>query len=104
MAHWAKPGVKCVCIDAGDHDVGRPSPLVLGSVYTICSLVNWPRDKTSGRLGWSQFGLVLEEVRNPYAWIDGAFAVERFRPIVTRTQEQDLEHFTPLLNSVEEPA
>ncbi|WP_108397581.1 hypothetical protein [Devosia submarina] len=32
------------------------------------------------------------------------FHSDFFRPLVTRTQEQDLEHFLPLLNTVEEPA
>jgi hypothetical protein len=50
--------------------------------------------------------LLFEEVFNGMnaAGREFGFFISRFRPITTRTQEQDVEQFLPLLNTVEEPA
>lgn len=94
MAHWAKPGVKCVCI----HDRGRwagpdgesPStPPLKGKVYTIVET-----DQAEGTLF-----LTLAECSQ-----DEMYSVKNFRPVISRTQEQDLELFLPLIETLGEPA
>lgn len=87
MSGWARPGVKCVCIL--DHpSVGGSVPFKKGDVLTVdfvdcdgcIGLVEWPR------------GTGVHRSYSPY----------RFRPLVPpKTQEQDMEHFLPLLKTRE---
>lgn len=96
MAAWAKPGVKCVCIRADDFypQFGETVP-VEGSTYTI-------RDFYEER---GAIGIRVEEIVNPpLRYVDGvqecAFNIINFRPLVPpKTQEQDMEIFTPLLDT-----
>lgn len=94
---WVRPGVKVVCVSRTrlhlsiikEYDL---EDAVVGQVYTI-------RD-TMVRFG--QVGILLAEIRNnsvPGDSIEWGFSVERFRPLITRTQEQDLEQFIPLLET-----
>ena len=96
MSTWAKPGVKCVCVDASPDFYGEQSGLAQGQVYTVKG--------DGGRDAFGVFGIRLVEIATRFDRYGLGFNVNRFRPIVTRTQEQDLEHFLPLLNTVEEPA
>lgn len=94
MAHWAKPGVKCTCISdwgrwAGPEGEAPKAPPIKGRVYTI--------RETETRDGL--LFLVLVEC-DP----EEMFGVKNFRPVVSRTQEQDLELFQHLLVEQREDA
>lgn len=97
MAHWAKPGVKCVCIRRdGFKDMAGECEPVFGGHYTI-------RTCHIGRFGLLY--LRFEEIRNPVRFYGAVFTecsfnATGFRPLVTRTQEQDLQHFVPLLVNI----
>lgn len=96
---WAKPGVKCVCVDADpDRFVKlQPSwrddgfPIREGIIYTICEVLVHPgADLVAVRL-----------VELPDRSIgDYGYALSRFRPLASRTQEQDLAIFRPILTSI----
>lgn len=90
---WAKPGAACVCVDVISRLNGLSLPsLVEGRVYTIEAIGPYPVGRFKG---------------SPCVWLLGvpnkadtfkAFLLERFRPLVSRTQEQDVEMFLSLLN------
>lgn len=89
---WARPGAKVVCID--DHEavapdgMGMTQPLAAGTVYQVL-MVAGSHCRYKGRLGdWVV--LVLQGVQNPSG---GGWNAVRFRPLVTRTLEQDLALF-----------
>jgi len=97
MSGWARPDVKCVCVDNTDHP-----ELVIGATYTVVSVRPFVRSPdTIGRFVDTSLVVRLAEVCNWSLIPD--FAVERFRPLITRTQEeeQDLEWFLPLLKTKE---
>lgn len=98
MAHWAKPGVKCVCIDGGSPNSDGARLLgrwpITGQVYTV-----------DGFSIDEYYGVVLlhlaeipcaEQVRGVLRGWNAA----RFRPLITRTQEQDVSLFAHLLEPV----
>jgi hypothetical protein len=101
MSAWAKPGVKRVCVDASY--IRGDMPLRVGGVYEIVR-VGRPCGDGRGRYRRPQLVVALAETANPFS-PDGSFAVERFRPLVTKTQEQDVALFRHLLapKNVEEP-
>lgn len=86
---WAKPGVKVVCIDASPNRYGDSCGLVLRGIYTVKG-----KSKTDG---YGVKGVFLEEVDAPYSFAGYGFKVSRFRPLVTKTQEQDVAKFRHLL-------
>lgn len=96
MSAWAKPGVKCVCIKVGDWKAPNwhsrlpayREVLEIRSVYIDDGIVGLCFEGISGRFN----ARVLHEQ---------GFDAVRFRPLTTRTQEQDLEHFLPLLKTME---
>ena len=103
MSAWAKPGVKCVCVvqpklcfdvlGAGHplSDYGIKAP-VSNQILTI-------REVTYRRSG---VGLLFVEIDNSAVPTAGgeeiSFAVEKYRPLITRTQEQDIALFRHLLD------
>lgn len=98
MSAWAKPGVKCVLVEdnwpAGSFYGTEVLPVV-GTAYTVRELVQIQ--------GFLLCRLV--EIRNPtldyrQGFMECAFDVGRFRPLVVRTQEQDVALFTPYLAPV----
>ena len=106
MTSWAKPGVKCVCIDdfmptipppAGYESWGDDFELVAGTTYTI-------RDRFfDTELGFEV--VRLAEIYRPLLFgesFEAGFLISRFRPIVTKTQEQDVALFKAILTSVPE--
>lgn len=101
MSSWAKPGVKCVCLD--DRWEGA-SPLKKGATYTIHA-ITLGEGRHPGVKVTRGMGLLLVEAENPHQPSVG-FSAARFRPLITRTQEQDLELFRHHLsgNSLSEPA
>lgn len=100
VAHWARPGVKCVCIKTAKWPYPGIAFPVVGKVYTIraAPMVTGGPDK-------GELCLLLEEIRNPT--LPGEFKergmpVRAFRPLTypRRTQSQDIaEHFKKLLDT-----
>lgn len=99
MTTWAKPGVKCVCVDAkpptrtlgsyGEVTFGGVFP-VEGQVYTIRE-VEWY---------WSPYpeivesflGVHLREILRPASLMSGdvvPYRIERFRPLIASTAEKE---------------
>jgi len=84
VSAWARPGVKCVCVKNSVrtvNDLGLP-PFVKGQVFTITKVEESPI-----------YGTLLYFVERPRQWghING------FRPLVTRTEQQDVALFHHLL-------
>lgn len=81
MVHWAKIGVKCVCIDNSCPSGAVPIEVrpTVGSVYTIAKLY-YPDDGGTY--------LIFHEHRN-----DVACAVELFRPLILPSQSDDVAMF-----------
>lgn len=78
MSSWAKPGVKCVCVDDRRAPFGSPSPFARGGVYVVEDVNDLGNIKIAG----------VPQVDNVWFW-----KVERFRPLVTKTQSEDIEMF-----------
>jgi hypothetical protein len=95
---WARVGVKCVCITdkwcIPDWASVDRVPM-LNEVLTISNVAS----------AHGSFSLQFEEIPETAEDHEGVFfchwMVECFRPLTTRTQEQDLEHFLPLLRTTE---
>lgn len=97
MSAWARPGVKCVCIgnwtDGWRSDEGQIELPMTRQVYTVRE-VHPDGD-----------AIRLVEIVNPPLRYAGDNVTEvwfmtcRFRPLVSKTQEQDIALFTPLLDS-----
>lgn len=87
---WARVGAKVVCVD--DTAILGSLPLSVGSIYTIVGVTVPPKNKH--RVG----RLLLADVTNPLTG-DGAFGITRFRPLITKSQEQDVAIFRHLLDT-----
>lgn len=97
---WAVPGTKVICIwrqpwitrrrvNAAEYGIAVPE---YRRIYTIRDV-----EMFDGGLG-----LRFVEIDNRGRTArEAAFMVERFRPFVTRTIEQDVAIFAPLLNTPE---
>jgi hypothetical protein len=97
MSAWAKPGVKCVCVDAWFRGCGT-TPLVEKAVYTIRA--NVPNDPLERGRYKGRPVIALVEADNPWH-PDGGFSVDRFRPLVPpKTQEEDVAQFRHLLSGL----
>lgn len=97
MSAWAKPGVKVVCIDATWYAGHFPAKIKEGFVYVIDSVRemdggDWSEVDLSGAVG-----LLLQGVWND-DHDEGVFASTRFKPLITKTQDQDVFMFKSLLN------
>lgn len=85
MSAWAKPGVKCVCVEFTPIYIGaRPHPAdpVDGGVYTILGV--WHDEDGTF--------LQLAECDGDYG-----YEISDFRPLITRSQEDDVALFRKLL-------
>lgn len=82
---WAKPGVKCVCIKRGEWINGANACIEDKHPYfkEVCEV----EYVTEGK-----WGVMLK-----LAGYADFYAVYRFRPFITPTQEEDLAIFRPLL-------
>lgn len=99
MSNWAKPGVKCVCVD----NIIPIGPEVMqcleaGKMYTIRAVEHFE----------GGMGITVNEIVNPsFMYNEGisepVYRLDRFRPLITRTQEQDVALFKSLLNKVVAP-
>lgn len=108
MSAWAQVGAKVVCINADPYThrhliegAGfKPNliagfPLVKGETYTIESVVAHPV------LAATCIRLVEVASRGSSAiGDDPGYIISRFRPLVTKTLEQDLAIFLPLLTDL----
>jgi len=87
MSAWAKPGVKCVCVHNSGWwygDVAFDSDVGPGKIYTVVEVVTPP----SGKVGISLWGQPLGEYYN----------ADCFRPLVTKTQDEDIALFRHYLD------
>lgn len=95
MSAWAKPGVKCVCVDAAG--TWGPDAPIENAVYTVRRV--WVDEDGDTVMDFVELQRRQEACE---AWgRQLGYFVHRFRPLITRTQEQDLEHFLPLLKTKE---
>lgn len=86
---WAVPGAKVVCVDPSFDGI-EPDVLVNRGIYTIKDV--FLSVGTAGRFAGLSPEVVLYEVENPHS-SGGGFAIERFRPLIVRSQEQDIALF-----------
>lgn len=94
---WAKVGAKVVCVDAslpnGEFWAGHEQPIV-GAIYTISSV---GLDRDGVNIGVNFIEIERDELaRAIWGWEVGYY-LHRFRPLITRTEQQDLALFTPML-------
>lgn len=92
---WAVKGAKVVYLGRSAPGASiHHHPLSKGCVYTVRSVLVHPET--------GSVGLLLDGVRNilhPRLRLELGYSVKRFRPLVTRTQEQDIsEHFSGFLH------
>lgn len=97
MSSWAKVGAKCVCVDDGPPHHSLPEgfswgvgvAVRAGKVYEIRSV------QTHRLLSVKTIKLAGVPDRSG---IDDGYDLSRFRPLITKTQEQDVSMFKSLLN------
>lgn len=99
---WAVRGARVVCIESFIYrnSVQREHAPVLpqkGTAYTIADV------DICGSTGVVDL-ILVEIVTKPFRGEEIAWDIDHFRPLVTRTQEQDLAIFMPLLDHVPEVA
>lgn len=103
MSSWAKPGVKCVCVKSTPWvnyvDRGPSRYPIVFPTYRQVLTVREVHNSYGG------VGLRFEEIRNEPLWIDeqgnsseAMFDAELFRPIIEKTEEQDVAKFRHLLS------
>lgn len=87
---WAKPGVKCTCVD-----VEMIDGLDLGAVYTLAE-VSIRAGTFKGRHFAQLVCASLKEVVNPNSSDrDGSYALQRFRPLVVNETKQSSKQKEP---------
>jgi len=80
MSAWAKPGVKCVCVNDRASRFGTCS-LVKGNIYTITKVLSPDLHGSTG--------VIVAEAESKAR----GFHLHRFRPLVTKTQDEDIALF-----------
>lgn len=81
---WARVGAKVVCIAGNETLIERQT-------YTITHVYD-------GRDMIGQWGVKVAEAKSMWGW-HGYFAGDRFRPLITKSQSEDVaEHFRHHLN------
>lgn len=88
---WAVPGAKVVCVDASKGEISNASRLVVDGVYTLTDVTDEFREPAC-------------RVRENPSFHWEFIRLSRFRPLVTRTQEEDVAAFRHLLHDNKEPA
>lgn len=91
---WVRPGAKCISLydfpDARAHGFDAPRA---GTIYTVREIDQGPGVYDCIR---------VMEITNPTCddgW-EPSWVIKRFRPVVTRSQEQDVAIFRPILDQV----
>jgi hypothetical protein len=98
LPSWAKVGARVVCVNDGW--TTDPSPLSKGAVYTVVGIASdFAKHGEFAGLGTCPTFL-LKETKNPT--LGNGFNIARFRPLVTRSLEQDIAQFIPLLTPSKE--
>lgn len=99
-AHWAVPGAKCVCVDGA---------IPVDKRYR--SIVQWIIGLFARVPAKGEICLIRDVVREGGSlWLDldgyegWLFEVQHFRPLITKTQEQDVQMILSLLAPDEVPA
>jgi hypothetical protein len=92
---WARVGAKVVCVHPANPIFGDMWPLREGAVYTVTGVVPESYQST-GCPTPGPVALLLAGVVNPSSHAR-AFNIGRFRPLITRSLEDDLAIFRPLL-------
>ena len=95
---WPSVGMKCVCIKRGPWTVAYGC-LPGGEVFPEYGDVLTIRDVEDGDLRFV-------EIVNPRVRVgntETTFSVTRFRPLVTKTQAEDIALFLSIANEVEKP-
>lgn len=97
MSAWAKPGVKCVFlgIPPGKY-VAQPESIHIpeaGAVLTVRDV----RQNAQGETCLRFVEIINPTVATQCGTAERGYEAFCFRPLITRTQEQDLELFRPLL-------
>jgi hypothetical protein len=94
---WAKVGNRCVCIDAVS-GVGRwvDDAPEEGRVYTISRV--WVTVR--GRTNIEFHELKRSDFSRTYFGFDVGYAIARFRPLVTKTQSEDVAMFKRIADQV----
>lgn len=99
---WARVGAKVICVNveilphqkASTYRRSSLDQLKVGATYTISGI---------GHASTGRPGLWLAEASCTWKWKDGreaGFDMTRFRPIVTRTQEQDVRTIKSMLRDM----
>lgn len=99
MLDWAKPGNKVVCVRSPSTKFlrGHEGPKV-NQVYTIRSVSSGTNTFGEQAIGFRLVELVLPEWNTTDGIMEPLFSSDCFRPLVTKTIEEDMEIFAPLLN------
>lgn len=92
MCNWAKPGAKCVSIAGGWHSHESGDKRVGPSMRETVTIKYTVRREDGA--------LMLCLVGYP----EGAYNVTGFRPLIERTQQQDVALFHSLLTETRTPA
>lgn len=94
MSAWAKPGVKCVCVGGGRkpgwperiNDLGYRGKPKIGDICVV-----------TGTSWVEPYGLFLKLEGYPR---NQSFLAAAFRPLITKTQEQDVALFRHILDGL----
>ena len=92
MSSWAKPGVKCVCIDDDTRGFKYSAMPKSGEIYTIRAVEYYQWPSIGGGLG-----VHLDEVTRS---VPVPFGISRFRPLIS--QFDDIAMFKALLSPTPE--
>lgn len=98
MSSWARVGVKCVCVYA-DHSFGDMG-LVKGRIYTIAEIDTVSAYNAVGEYV-HQVAFRLQGVKKKGPWaITDFFDADRFRPLQTISQADDVAMFKELVEGM----
>lgn len=94
LSSWVRVGSRVVCVETFSASPYAETLPVKGEVYTI------------REVAWCglECGVHLREIENPvreymHGWSEAYFSIDGFRPLITRSQEQDVALFAPLLDT-----
>lgn len=97
MSGWAKPGVKCVVVD----NAPIPNTRVAGSLPGKGCIVEI-KAVIPSRTRRALFNVVINGHPNIQPTLGGeiGWRVDRFRPLITKTQKQDVALFRHILDGL----
>lgn len=92
---WARVGAKVVCVDATRTNPFNAPELIEGATYEI-SDVTFATVRCGNQYGNACYAVRLVGVQRLFRG-STPFAIGRFRPLISKTQEEDVALFTHLL-------